>query len=555
MTLPLPQARYPDERPNDLREKLPIDSPHVFEKRNPATEGLVGQYAVALWPEVDAAIKHASRHQPAWQANPPQQRALVLRTAAKLLYAQRHALAECVAAETGKTTAEALLAEITPAIAWLNYCAQHAPKWLKPQPATSVLQRLVGQSAVLYPRAYGTIAVITPWNYPLGISVSGLASGLMAGNAVIYKPSELAPETGLALAELFKTALLEATKNEANTELIQLVLGDARTGEALIHHPELQGVLFTGSESTGRAIERALRPQGKPVWLELGGNDAMVVLPGACETQDALDAIASNAFWGRMTNAGQTCSAVKRLYVHEADADALAACLADKANQLNQSRMLMPLISRDAQRKIITQVEDALDNGAVALAGGYALEGPGYYYPATILCDMLPQARVLQEEVFGPVLPVIRYSTPQAAIDEINQNNLGLSASIFGPLAQAESLAGKITSGMVSLNTLPHSNYGMAHLPWTGWGRSGPGVSHGKAGLLALTRIQVINQTARPKKQPWFYPASLTPEKDSTARLANAMAGLLHSKNPLASLKHILLLGWSVVSNRSTTRL
>jgi succinate-semialdehyde dehydrogenase/glutarate-semialdehyde dehydrogenase len=192
-----------------------------------------------------------------------------------------------------------------------------------------------------------------------------------------------------------------------------------------------------------------------------------------------------------------------------------------------------PLISRSALKKITAQVEDALSRGATVLAGGYPLDGPGYFYPPTLLIDVPAEARVLQEEVFGPVLPVIVYDDVDTAIAQINETNLGLTASIFGPLNMAQAIARQITSGSVSLNGLPHMNYGLPQVPWVGWGRSGPGVSHGEAGLLALTQPQIITLEARAHKQSWFYTA---PPHVQNPALPSAMARLLGAGSVFSTL-------------------
>jgi acyl-CoA reductase-like NAD-dependent aldehyde dehydrogenase len=464
----------------------------AIKKLNPANGEMLGEFLAAGGEEAKQVVQSARHAQRLWRKTTLKTRACLLEAVLTILYDRSQAVAEVICNETGKPLADALEADVGTALSVLRYYADLGLKRLRPRRIANDLISLITGRAhweTYHPR--GVIAIISPWNYPLAIPISSIATALMAGNAVVLKPSELAPMTGQLLAGIFQEAL-QALNLPAN--LVGLLLGDGATGAALLEQA-IDGVIFTGSASVGQKIRAGVSARG--VWssLELGGSDAMLVLPG-CD----LEKVASYALWGRFTNAGQACAGVKRLLVPAQDEQALLQHLKTKVAQLkvgppgNPDHQIGPLISEAQLNLLESQVRDALDLGAQLLAGGRRVPGPGWFYEPTLLSQVPIPARVLQEEIFGPVLPVIPYQTVDEAVAHLNASRFGLTASVFGPVSQAKALASRLECGTVVINDVGPSNYAMPCAPWGGWKASGSGVSHGEGALMDLCQLQVLSE-------------------------------------------------------------
>ena len=464
----------------------------VIRKLNPATGELLGEYSSATADDAALAVQRAREAQIQWQAATPVQRAKVLEAVMNRLFHDSQALAEIVSRETGKPLADALEADVGTALGSLRYYVDIGPKRLRPRLlANDTISLITGRAhwETFHPR--GVIAIISPWNYPLAIPVSGIAAALMAGNAVVLKPSELAPETGQALVQRFQDVL---QAEGFFPHLLGLLQGDGSVGAALLEQP-VDGVIFTGSARVGKLISVQAAARGIWTSLELGGSDAMLVLPG-CNLEKA----ASYALWGRFTNAGQACAGVKRIFVPAGDEQKFLELLQAKIKELrvggpdNPDHHVGPLISESQLQLLDEQVQDALNLGAKCWTGGNRLPGPGWFYVPTLLSNVPQAARVLREEVFGPMLPVVPYHTQAEALAEINASPYGLTASVFGPVAWAKGIAPKLECGTVVINDVGPSNYAMLCAPWGGWKASGSGVSHGERALLDLCRVQVVSE-------------------------------------------------------------
>jgi acyl-CoA reductase-like NAD-dependent aldehyde dehydrogenase len=470
---------------------MPSLSQKLIEKINPATGQLIRTYEVADADAVRQAVAQTRSALPGWRALSLLARSRVLRTAMQLLFEQSDSVARLISEETGKPLADALEGDIGTALSVLSYYADLGPRRLKPRAISPDLISVITGRAhweTYHPR--GVIGVISPWNYPLAIPASGLVTALMAGNTVVLKPSELTPATGERLVSILHQAL---QRHQLSTDAVQLVIGDGSTGAALVE-ADIDGVIFTGSDRTGRAIRASMTERGLWSSLELGGSDAMIVLDG-CN----LEKSASYAVWGRYTNAGQACASVKRLLVPEKHLDELLRHLQNKIASLrvgppdNPEHHVGPLISETQLNMLESQVQDALAKGAKLLSGGKRLPGGGWFFEPTLLSQVPSSARILSEEVFGPVLPVISYKTLDEAIQVVNASAFGLTASVFGPVAQARWVAERLECGTVVINDVGPSNYAMPCAPWGGWKRSGSGASHGERALLELTRLQVVS--------------------------------------------------------------
>lgn len=466
-------------------------TPSTFETVNPATGLPIRRYPIAGPETVQQIIHQASSALPVWRSVSLIRRARLLRAVMRSLHARASEIAALISEETGKPLADALEADVGTALGVLGYYAKIGPDRLKPKAIQPDLISLITGRAhqeTYHPR--GVIAVISPWNYPLAIPASGLATALMAGNTVILKPSELTPATGLWLVNLVRETLQQ---QGFPSDVAQCVIGDGSTGSALTQQ-SIDGIIFTGSATTGQRIQQACT--GRDVWasMELGGSDAMLILDGC-----PLETAASYALWGRYTNAGQACAAVKRLLVPRHATEAFLGHLQAKIAKLkvgppnNPDNHVGPLISEAQLRLLDSQVQDALGKGARLLTGGKRHPGPGWFYEPTLLTDVPDNARILHEEVFGPVLPVIPYDSLDEAIQMVNASAFGLTASVFGPEAEARTIAGRLACGTVVINDVGPSNYAMPCAPWGGWKNSGSGASHGERALLDLSRVQVVS--------------------------------------------------------------
>lgn len=465
--------------------------PRYFEKYNPSTGERLKQYTATAEEALPAIVSSAKAAQTALGKARLSTRAQVLKTVARLLYEQADAVAALISQEIGKPLADALEADIGPALSALTYYAQHGPKRLRPKPiAPDPISLITARTHQEHYHPRGVIAIISPWNYPIAIATGGIAAAVMAGNAVILKPSEHAPACGLKLVALFQQALQH---HHLPAECVQVALGDGQTGAALLEQ-RIDGVIFTGSEAVGQRIQRIAGERNLWSSLELGGSDAMIVLPN-CD----LELAASYALWGRFANAGQACAATKRLLVHAQDEERLLQHLRQKIAQLRVGppqagdSHLGPLISQTQRETVDTQVQDAIAQGATVLAGGRRIDRPGWFYEPTLLCKIPATAQILNEEVFGPVLPVITYQTLEEAVASVNASPFGLTTSMMGDVRLAQELAPQLQCGTVVINDAGTSNFAMLCAPWGGWKKSGSGSSHGQQALIDLSQKQIVS--------------------------------------------------------------
>lgn len=477
-------------------------------KINPATGKLIRHYPVATDLEIIQTVEKARLAQKAWACVDLKTRARFLHQVADRLYQSAEAVASIVCEEVGKPLADALEADIAGALGILRYNADSGVRCLRPRRLVpDSMSRLILRShwETWHPR--GVIAVISPWNYPIAIPAGSMATALMAGNAVVFKPSEMTPACCLRLAAIFQDVLAQ---EGFSPDLVQVLCGDGQTGQTLLQQA-IDGLIFTGSSRVGRAIRVQTAERGLWSSLELGGSDAMLVLEGV-----EPDLAASFALWGRFSNAGQACASVKRLFVPLAMAEALIAALQEKIALLrvrppsDETGHLGPLIS-EAQRNVLdAQVQDALVKGATLLAGGAPMPGPGWFYEPTLLSHVPVTANLMQQEAFGPVLPIIVYDSVDTAIAQINASDYGLTTSILGEPAQAHSLAGRFESGSVVINDAGATNFIAACAPWGGWKESGHGVSHGEQALKDLCRLQIVSENGMMRlpglqRPPWHF--------------------------------------------------
>ncbi len=402
-------------------------------------------------------------------------------------------IADLLHEENGKPRAEAIAHEAVAAIALSRYYCHKAPRVLRDRSVNLPTQP--HRCARITRQPHGVVLAIAPWNLPFIIPLSQALPALLAGNAVVLKPSELTPRAADLLA-----ALLESC--DIPKDLFQVVHGDGSTGAQLIR-AQPDKVLFTGSVTTGRAVMAACASFPIPVSLELGGVDAMIV------RQDAdLEYAASAATWGATFNGGQACCSIERLLVHRSIHDRLVARIADKMARVDRSRDLGPAIDERQLEVWRHHLADAHKRGLTVAAGGEFLAGRRLA-PTLLTGPDVSSAQVWQAETFGPALAVVAFDTDDEAIALHNATQFGLTASVFSADTDAaRAMAGELRAGVVSINDVAAICYSSPELPWGGVGQSGFGRTHGDEGLLDATWAQVVEapRLGLKAKRPWWYP-------------------------------------------------
>ena len=462
----------------DLLGAIPA-APESRDILDPATGEVVAAAPVHTLADLEAAVASTRLAQPEWAALGHAERSAYLLKAADAVDAAAEGLAELLSREQGKPlNGPNARFEVGACAAWLRATASFE---LEPE----VLVDEISARAELHYRPLGVVGAIGPWNWPMMISIWQLAPALRMGNTVVMKPSEYTPLSVLALAAVLNQALPAG--------VLHVVSGGRDVGEALAGHADIDKVMFTGSTATGKAIIRSSADTVKRLTLELGGNDAGIVLPDADPA-----AIAEDLFWGAFINTGQTCAALKRLYVHEDIYDAVVDALAGVANAmpmgvgLDENNVLGPLQNKAQFQIVADLVQAAKDAGARIVTGGNPqTDAPGYFYPATLVADIDNDNPLVAQEQFGPALPIIRYSTVDEAVEMANALDVGLGASVWSSDKEAAlAVAARIEAGTVWIN-----KHGAVdpRMPFGGAKQSGYGLEFGVEGLKALGAPQVLS--------------------------------------------------------------
>ncbi|MEO3845587.1 aldehyde dehydrogenase family protein [Streptomyces sp. CNZ287] len=426
--------------------------------------------------ELDAVVDRAHRAWPGWRADPAA-RTAALRMAAGAVEAAGDDLARLLTREQGKPLAESY-AEVARTAARLRYFADLAPRTRR------IVDGRPVSSEVRW-RSLGPVAAIVPWNFPLQLAAAKFAPALAAGNTVVLKPSPFTPLATRLLDSVLATALPE--------DVLTVVTGREPLGARLASHPGIRHVTFTGSVSTGRTVAEAAAASLSRVTLELGGNDAAVLLDDV-----DVDRIVDRLFWAAFRNCGQVCMAVKRVYAPAGLHAEVVEALAQRAKTvtvgagLDPDARLGPVNNAPQLARIEQVTQQALADGARAAAGGHRLDGPGYFFAPTILTDVPPGAPVVTGEQFGPVLPVLPYRSLDEAVDAANGTGFGLGGSVWGTdLDRAEAVAERLECGTAWVNH--HAELSLAQ-PFAGVKDSGVGVAGGPWGLYGNLRPFVVHR-------------------------------------------------------------
>lgn len=465
---------------------------------DPATGEHLGTAPLAREAEVAASVARAREAFEPWRALGYAGRRRHLLAWRQALVEQADELARALTRENGKPLTEALQ-EVYSACEFLAYYAHHAERLLADEPIRIFNPLLRNRETLLTYEPRGVIAVISPWNYPVLLTMAELSGALATGNTVVLKPSEHTPLVTLALARTAASAGLPPG-------VLEVVTGDGRTGAAL-SAAEVDRVCFTGSVATGKVVARAAIDRLVPATLELGGKDPALVLEDA-----DLDFTARGLVWGAFCNAGQACASVERVYVPRAIAAPLTAkILAHTArlvvgNGLDAATEVGPIISVAQLERIDAQVRDAVAHGARVLAGGQRLERPGQFYAPTVLADVTPAMAVMREETFGPVLPIQVVDSEAEMLRLANDSPFGLSATVWTrDLSRGKALARALRAGSVWINT-GLASYGNPLTPRGGMKASGIGKIGGRLGLLEMVDAKLIDVADQGAAKAWWYP-------------------------------------------------
>lgn len=463
----------------DLLDRIQ-DPENGREILDPATGELVGFAPQATAEDLDAAVARALAAQPGWAATAEASRRAALHEAADAVEAHAEELARLLSREQGKPlNGPNARFEVGACVSWLRTTADLP---LEPE----VIVDDDSGRAILHYRPLGVVGAIGPWNWPMMISIWQIAPSLRMGNTVVIKPSGYTPLSVLALVEVLNRAL--------PSDVLIAVPGRGDIGDRLSRHPDVAKIMFTGSTETGKSIVKAASDTMKRMTMELGGNDAGIVLDDADPRS-----IAEGIFWGAFINTGQTCAALKRLYVPESIYPQVCDALVEVAKTmpmgvgLEEHNVLGPLQNR-AQWEIVDRlVRAATDSGARVLLGGDP-DGAavGNFYPTTLVADIDPQNPLVVEEQFGPALPIIRYAELDQAIEWANALDEALGSSVWSAdPGRAVEVAARLVAGTTWIN-----KHGAVdpRIPFGGARESGFGMEFGVAGLKEVSQPHVISQ-------------------------------------------------------------
>lgn len=460
---------------------------------NPANGQELGRVPLMNATDVLAAVKRARQAQQAWAQLSFRVRAQhILRTRAIVL-AQVDHIAALISRETGKPAAEATAMEIVPTLDLMHYFAKTAELLLKRRKIDIGQYELMGRSSYLVYKPLGVVGIISPWNFPWATPLDEVVMALLAGNAVVLKPSELTPLTALKIGDVFKQAGLP-------DGLLEIVTGDGSTGAALVD-AGVDKVMFTGSVATGKRVAAAAAKHLTPVVLELGGKDAMIVLEDA-----SLANAARAAVWGGFCNAGQACASIERCYVHESVAKEFTQLVVEETRKLKlgppaDDEVDLGAMTTERQLRIVEDhLQDAVEHGAQIETGGHRVEnGGGWFHEATVVTKVDHSMDLMREETFGPVLPIMTFQTDDEAVRLANDSVYGLTAAVFtSNIARGRRLAERIEAGTVMINEVVYT-HAIAQTPWGGVKQSGYGRTHGRLGFLELVTPQHIHVN----RVPW----------------------------------------------------
>jgi len=469
----------------------------IFPRTSPAGGKALADVTASTASDVTAVVRRARAAQASWSEIPIEERVKTIAGLKHAILARAEEIATAIHDETGKPDAEALLGEVLASADVVTYWAGLVADELEPFEAEMDGLSYPKKSGWVYREARGVIALVMPWNFPFALPLRTIIPALMAGNAVVFKPSEVTPRTGKLIVSLFDGLVPEG--------VLGIVQGGGDVGAALIED-EIDSVVFTGSTATGKKVAHACAERLLPCTLELGGKDAAIVLADA-----DLERAANGIVWGAMMNAGQNCGAVERVYVEKSVAAKLTEKIVAATKALRYGEDVGPLTTAAQKAIVVRHVDAAKAAGGEILAGGGDVEGAPLGYQPTVVSIDKDDAELVADETFGPVIPITPVEDGAEALRRANASRYGLTASIWtANIVEAEKLARRLKAGVVTINN--HSFTGaIPSVPWGGVGESGWGFTGSPLALDHLTRPRLVivdrNKAAR---ETWWFPYSPT---------------------------------------------
>lgn len=465
---------------------------------NPATGQKIAEVPITSADQVGPAVARARQAFLMWRELSFAHRARYLYAARDWIVDHQDEVIETICSETGKPRTEALVAEVFYCCDLLSYYAKNSERYLKDEVRSPHL--LKNKRVYVLYKPVGVVGVISPWNYPFTLALGDVVPALMAGNTVILKPSEYTPLTGLLVERLFREAGLP-------DNVLQTLCGYGDTGAALVDH--CNGIAFTGSVATGKRVAERAAQRLIPVLLELGGKDPMIVLKDA-----DLERAANACVWGALSNAGQMCMSIERVYVEAPVYDEFVRSVVDKVKSLRQGTEksfgdvdIGPLTMSKQLETVERHIRDAVEKGAKILVGGRRKDG--LFYEPTVLVNVDHSMQIMREETFGPVIPIMRVNSAEEALQLANDSIYGLAASVFTKNKElGVKLARHIEAGNVCVNDCV-ANFAVLEAPYGGVKESGLGRRHGEWGLRQFTAPQtVVVDRFGLKRELFWYPYS-----------------------------------------------
>lgn len=452
-----------------------VSAAETFGVENPATGAVFAQAPNCTETQLDEAVAAARAALPGWKATPIAKRREILQAIAGVIAQNGEDLARLLTTEQGKPHPDAM-GDVMGGAHWLMETA-------KLDIPEHVSEDSPERLAVTRYGPIGVVGAIVPWNFPIILMMFKLAPALLAGNTLVVKPAPTTPLTTLRIGELIRGVVPPGVVN--------VITGDDRLGPWLTAHKDIDKVSFTGSTETGKKVMASAAKDLKKVTLELGGNDAAIVMPDVDVKQ-----VAEQLFWAAFRNAGQVCIATKRMYIHKDVYEPLKAAIVEHAKAVKvgdgsqQGTQIGPVQNKAQYERVLELIQDAKDKGYKFLIGGNASTAPGYFVPVTILDNPPEDARIVQEEQFGPVLPLMSFDDIDEVVGRANATVYGLGASIWTKdLERAQTLASQLQAGTVWINESQHLS---PHAAFGGHKQSGVGVEGGQDGLLEFCQAQTV---------------------------------------------------------------
>ncbi|MEO6417949.1 MAG: aldehyde dehydrogenase family protein [Polyangiaceae bacterium] len=465
--------------------------PSAFATQSPVDASELAVVSPTPLDDLAGIVERAREAQRAWALRSVHERIGVVKNVRDRILDRAASIADTVHKEVGKPEVEVLLGEVLSSADVVTYWTSVIEELLDPSLVELDMLSFPRKSGVIHKDPRGVIALITPWNFPVALPLRSLLPALLAGNAVIFKPSEISPRSGQLVSELFEGLL--------PPNLLITVQGGGDLG-ARLAEADVDLVVFTGSVASGRKVAHACAERLSPCALELGGKDAAIVLADA-----NLERAAHGVVWGALTNAGQNCAAVERVYVEKSVAEAFSAKVVEAVRALRTGIDVGPLTTLRQQATVIGHVDDAKTAGAKVLAGGS--KGEGYLFEPTVLSVDTDDLAVMRDETFGPVIPIAVVENVDEAIRRANASRFGLTASLWTKnIRKAEELASRLRAGVVTINNHAFTA-ALPAAPWSGHGDTGYGITNSPHALEGFTRPRfVLTDRSGAKRELWWYP-------------------------------------------------